>query len=223
MKKSIYLVLIALTLTGLSACDTYNYYTAGLNRTNMSGYHSFAWMPAVENPKKQNTRNNDEADAKIKDAATTALQAKGLTLQKQNPDLVVVYTTTVGRGSRTEYYTDYPGFYGGWGWGAGWGWGSRWGWGGWARPGYYAFGGPFSYYGGVTYAEQEHYKEGTIIIDLIDTRTKKVVWRGFGVGEVHHNPQKNIDDIPKVVTGVLNQLDLTPPAVRPRPTRTMSS
>src|ERR1700743_813066 len=208
MKRSIYLALIVLTVAGLSACNSYNYYTAGLNRTNMSGYHSFAWMPM---PKARgNAKNNDEADAKIKDAATASLQAKGLTPQTHRPDLVVVYTTTVGRGTRTDYYTSYPGFYGGWGWGAGWGWGSRWGWGGWARPGFYACGDPFLYSGGITYAEQEHYKEGTLIIDLIDTRTKRVVWRGYGVGEVHHNPQKNIDDIPKVVSGIIAQLS-TPP------------
>ena len=220
MKRSIYLVLTALTLAGLSACNSYNYYTAGLNRTNMSGYHSFAWMPA--NSDMKGVINNDESDAKIKDAATNALQAKGLTLQTHQPDLIIVYTATVGRGSRTNYYSAYPGFYGGWGWGAGWGWGSRWGWGGWARPGYYWGGDPFLYYGGITYAEQEHYKEGTLIIDLIDTRTKKVVWRGFGVGEVHHNPQKNIDDIPKVVSGIIDQLNVTPHTTVYR-TRTMSS
>jgi len=220
MKRSIYLALIVLTLVGLSACDSYNYYTAGLNRTNMSGYHTFAWMPT--GPARKGMKNNDEADAKIKDAATNALQAKGLSLQTHHPDLVVVYTATVGRGTRTDYYSAYPGFYGGWGWGAGWGWGSRWGWGGWARPGFYAWGDPFLYSGGVTWAEQEHYKEGTLIIDLIDTRTKKVVWRGFGVGEVHHNPQKNIDDIPKVVSGIIDQLNVTPHATMTR-TRTMSS
>jgi len=221
MKKLIYLSLMIFTLAGLSACNSYNYYTAGLNRTNMSGYHSFAWMPANHDPNRK-VKNNDEADAKIKDAATNALQAKGLTLQTHRPDLIVVYTATVGRGTRTDYYSAYPGFYGGWGWGAGWGWGSRWGWGGWARPGYYAWGDPFLYYGGLTYAEQETYKEGTLIIDLIDTRTKKVVWRGYGVGEVHHNPQKNIDDIPKVVSGIIDQLNMTPHTTTYR-TRTMSS
>ena len=34
--------------------------------------------------------------------------------------------------------------------------------------------------------------------------------RGFGVGEVHNNPQKNIDDLPKVVEGVLDQLHVNP-------------
>jgi hypothetical protein len=204
MKRPIYLGLIVLCICALSACDSYNYYQAAINKTNMGGYHTFAWMPSP----KMNA--NQQADMAIKTSTTTALQSKGMALQQQRPDLLVSYTVTVGRGTRTDYYT--PGFYGGpyWGWGGGfgWGWGGRWGWrGGWGWGGpYYAFGGPFPYYGGVTYAEQEHYKEGTLIIDLIDRRTRKVVWRGFGVGEVHHNPQKDIDNLPKVVDGILNQL-----------------
>jgi len=117
---------------------------------------------------------------------------------------VVTYTNIVGQGSRTNYYSPYPyygGFYGGFGFGYGWGWGYR--------P-YYAFGGPFAYYGGLTYAEKEHYKEGTLIIDLIDTRTRRIVWRGFGVGEVHHNPQKDVDELPKVVDGIFDQLNVAP-------------
>ncbi|HWZ03223.1 MAG TPA: DUF4136 domain-containing protein [Mucilaginibacter sp.] len=204
MKRSlIYLGLAVVLLSGFSACTSYNYYTAAINKTNMGGYRTFAWMP----PSKASGNNvSQAADAKIKDAATSTLVAKGLQLSQNHPDLVVSYTSIVGRGARTNYYSPYSyygGFYPGWGFG--------WGWGGWYRP-YYAFGGPFSYYGGLTYAEKEHYKEGTLIIDIIDTRTRKIVWRGFGVGEVHHNPQKDIDDLPKVVNGILDQLHLTPPS-----------
>ncbi len=211
MKKSIYLVLVAVVLSGLSACTSYNYYTAAINKTNMSGYHTFAWMPPQNN--KNEKMMSDAADAKIKDAATNALIMKGLRLSPQHPDLIVTYTTIVGVGTRTNYYSPYYGGYAGWGWGGGfgwggWGWGGRWG--GWGYRPYYAFGGPFDYYGGITYADREHYKEGTLIIDMIDPRTRKIVWRGFGVGEVHKDPQKTIDDLPKVVDGVLNQLQLMP-------------
>jgi hypothetical protein len=208
MKKSTYLALMVLMLSGLSACTSYNYYTAAINKTNLSSYHTFAWMPPANTGDKK--MSNDVADAKIKDATTNALVAKGLRLSQRNPDLVVSYSTIVGRGTRTNYYS--PGYYGGgwggFGWGGwgGFGWGGGWGY----RPYYYAYGAPFDYYGGLTYAEKEHYKEGTLIIDLIDTHTRKIVWRGFGVGEVHKNPQKTIDDLPKVVDGVLAQLQVTP-------------
>jgi hypothetical protein len=201
MKKLIYVALAVFMLSGLSACTSYDYYTAAINKTNLTAYHTFAWMPPSKSGDKM---MGQAADVKIKDAATTALVSKGLQLSARRPDLIVTYTNIVGRGTRTNYYTPYYGYggYPGWGWGWGWGWGYR--------P-YYAFGGPFSYYGGLTYAEKEHYKEGTLIIDLIDTHTRRIVWRGFGVGEVHSNPQKTIDDLPKVVAGVLDQLQLTPP------------
>jgi hypothetical protein len=45
MKKLMYLAGMVLMLSGLSACTTYNYYTAAINKTNLSNYHTFAWMP----------------------------------------------------------------------------------------------------------------------------------------------------------------------------------
>jgi hypothetical protein len=210
MKKIIYLGLIAVVLSSLAACTRYDYYTAAINKTNMSAYHTFAWMPQANKGDKR--AQSDIADAKIKDAATMALTAKGLHISQRNPDLIVTYTNKVGRGSRTNYYSpNYGGYWGGglgWGWGGGFGWGLGYGWG--YRPYYYAYGAPFDYYGGPTYAEKEHFKEGTLIIDLIDPRTRRIVWRGFGVGEVHKDQQKNIDDLPKVVDGLIAQLQLTP-------------
>src|ERR1700712_1203425 len=131
MKRLIYLALTVLMISGLSACNSYNYYTAAINKTNLSSYHTFAWMPPAGKNDKQPA--NNEADAKIKDATTSALTMKGLKLSQRNPDLIVSYTTTVGRGARTNYYS--PNYYGGWGypgWGGGWGWGGGfgWGWGG---------------------------------------------------------------------------------------------
>jgi len=213
MKRSIYALLVVAMVSGLSACTSYDYYTAGLNRTNLSEYRTFAWMPPARN---RNTSANGSmvADAKIKDAATAALQAKGLTLDQRNPDIIVSYSSVVGRGTRTYYYPEYfggyPGYYPGFGFGLGWGgWG---GWGGWYRP-YYYYGAPFVY-GGVG-VSTENYKEGTLIIDLIDRHTRQIVWRGFGVGEVHHNPQKNLDDLPEIVNGILDQLSLAPSSAPP--------
>ncbi|MDB4925619.1 DUF4136 domain-containing protein [Mucilaginibacter sp.] len=217
MKKLIYVVLVALLVSGISSCTSYDYYVAGLNRTNLSRYHTFAWMPMAHNNGKVNT--NMVADAKIKDAATAALVNKGLALNQRDPDLLISYSSIVGRGVRTYYYPTYygSGIYPGMGFGMGYGFGYG-GWGGWGgfyRPYYYAYGAPFAYYGGYTATGQEHYKEGTLIIDIIDRRSKQVVWRGFGVGEVHRNHQKDIDDLPKVVNGVLDQLSLAPSIAPP--------
>jgi len=212
MKK---LIVLAVLVFSLSACSTrYNYYVAGLNRTNLSAYRTFAWMPPASGTASD---NNIIADTKIKDAATEALTQKGLNLQQRDPDLLISYTSVVGKGSRTNYYTNYYG--GGFGYGGGYGygyggigWGGL-GWNGWYRPNYYAYGAPFAY--GGTSVEREHYKEGTLIVDLVDRRSKQVVWRGFGVGEVHKDRNKDIEDLPKVVGGILGQLSLAPSAAAP--------
>jgi hypothetical protein len=209
MKKLIFLGMIVLIISGLSSCTSYNYYVAGLNRTNLSNYRTFAWMPMGKEADSKD--NNMVADGKIKDAATEALVNKGLKLQQNAPDLLISYSTQVGRGTRTYYYPTYG--FGGYGFGyPGYGFGLGYGWG--YRPYYYAYGDPFIYGGSLTMGK-EHYKEGTIIIDLIDRRTRQVVWRGFGVGEVHRNPQKDIEDLPKVVNGVLEQLSLAPSSAPP--------
>jgi hypothetical protein len=211
MRRLIFGLLVIYFIASLSACTSYDYYVAGLNRTNLSKYRTFAWMPAGHNNDKANT--NMAADAKIKDAATSSLVNKGLTLSQRDPDLIVSYSSVVGTGTRTYYYPmygGYPGYgfgYGGFGYG---GWG---GWGGYYRPYYYAYGAPFMY-GGMGIS-QDHYKEGTLIIDLIDRRSKQIVWRGFGVGEVHRNHQKDIDALPEVVAGVLDQLSLAPSIAAP--------
>lgn len=204
MKTLLNLLLATLLVAGISSCRSYDYYTAGLNKTNMSHYRSFAWIA----PQADKTSPLGAiANQKVRDAAVASLSAKGLQLNANNPDLIVTYTASVGLGSKTVMAPTYygTGLYPGWGFGWGWGWG-------WYRPYWGGYG--YTYYGGSTAVGKEHYKEGTVIIDLIDTRTHKIVWRGFGVGEAHHNREKDVDDLPKVVDGIISQLQMTPRSTR---------
>ncbi|MGY4539918.1 hypothetical protein ACVW0P_004359 [Mucilaginibacter sp. UYNi724] len=206
MKKYIYLTLTVAFVSLLSACSSYNYYTAAQNKTNLSSYKTFAWAATQQNPNKQWRPLDEIGRGKIQEATRQALVGKGLSLQDQNPDLLVRYLTVTGRGSKTEFYSPYyGGFYGG---------GFGFGYGGFYRPwgfGYGGWGGPWGYGGwGGGYSQKVHYKEGTIIIDLIDSKTQQVVWRGYGVGELQ-NPKQTMRDIPKVVEGIIKQLELAPP------------
>ena len=218
MKRFIYAALVLFTLSALASCTSYNYYTAGLNKTNLSGYHSFAWAPMGNPDNSRKSTPAGMADETIKSAASAALQQKGLRLSQNNPDLLVSYTNKVGRGTKTVFYDTYAGYpyFGGFYGGLGWGWGGRfgWGWGGGFGYGWGGYGYPYG--GGLytgSYADKEHYKEGTLIIDLIDSHTHKIVWRGFGVGDAH-NSEKTIKDLPKVVDGIIAQINLTVPFYR---------
>lgn len=208
MKKTINTGLVFLLVATLSACSSYNYYTAARNKTDLSAYRTFAWLPpATMTNKAGAVVKREVADERVKDAAISALENKGLKFQENNPDLMVSYTTVTGRGMKTEFY--YPAYYGGYpgfGLGFGWGWGGGWGYRGFYGGGW-GWGYPYGYgYGGGGYARVP-YKEGTLIIDIMDTKSRKLVWRGFGVGELH-NPQKTVKELPKVVSGIIEQLEL---------------
>jgi len=207
MKTTINMGLILLLVSALSACSSYNYYTAAKNKTDLSSYRTFAWLPPDAQPNKAGGVVKKEiADEKVKEVTVAALTAKGLKLQEQDPDLLVSYSTVTGRGVKTEFYPAYYGtLYSGWGWGRfGWGYRPFYGYGGFG----YGWGWGYPYYGG-GYAARVPYKEGTLIIDIIDRNSRQLVWRGFGVGELH-NPKTTLKELPKVVSGVLNQLQLTP-------------
>ena len=228
MKRVVNATLMLLSVVLISACSSYNYYKAGTTKLSTTQYKSFAWVqdPEQSNPKPSVRGktyagnayyNNQSAAQSVKQSTILALQSKGLRMQDENPDLLVHYTSSVGRGTRLDFYNAYPFYYGGgfyrpyWGgrWGYG-GWGIGFGWGGgWGGYGGWGYGGWGGYGYGPTYAVPENYKEGTIIIDLIDRKTKRIVWRGFGVGELHHNPQKTIEELPKVVEGIFKQLPVT--------------
>lgn len=78
----------------------------------------------------------------------------------QNPDLYVTYHFT------TREVTDYDTY--GYGFGDGWG---GWGWGGWGMG---------MGMGGMNYSQTRAQRrvEGYLTLDLIDARTRKIVWRG---------------------------------------------
>lgn len=60
--------------------------------------------------------------------------------------------------------------------------------------------------------ERIPYQEGTLIIDLIERKSRQVIWRGYGVGDVD-DPQRAMEDIPRVVEGILNKLPIVPAEV----------
>jgi len=80
---------------------------------------------------------------------------------------------------------------------------------------YYGYGGayrPYGYYGvgyGYGYAEnpdtrekEYDFKQGTLMIDIIDTKTQKMVWQGVGNSEIDTKPV-NADEIINYAVGAI--------------------
>jgi hypothetical protein len=120
--------------------------------TRFSQFRTFALvMPP-------NTAGEQLVDQRVRNAVEAQLDAKGLTASdRQHADLFAGYG--VVDKTHTEIYSGPDG----------WGWGGNWGW------RYYRWGvaWPMS-----SRRQIETYTDGTVIVNLIDARTKQVVWHG---------------------------------------------
>ena len=107
---------------------------------------------------------------RVVDAINSALTAKGWQLVTDDADVGIIAHGATRHEHTLE--TFYSGF-GGWGW-RGWG-------------------------GGVATTIPETYTVGTLVVDLFDTRTKQVVWRGMATETLPTKPEKTAEKLNKAV------------------------
>jgi hypothetical protein len=123
----------------------------------------------------EQVKTKDALDVdRIKSAVNAALAAKGWTLVDAGGDVSIV-GIEMTRNQQT-LNTFYDGFGGGWGW-------RRFG------------GGGF----GEATTTTETYKVGTLVVDLFDTKTKQLIWRGASSDTLSNNSDKNIKNLDKGV------------------------
>ena len=106
---------------------------------------------------------------RIKSAVNGALAAKGFMEVPSGGDISIVAMETTQNQQSLD--TFYNGFGGGWRWGG---------------------------FGDAT-TTTENYKVGTLVVDLFDTNTKKLVWRGSASDTLSNKSEKNIDNLDKGV------------------------
>lgn len=71
------------------------------------------------------------------------------------------------------------------------------------RSGMYGWGGPFGWGIGVNRTWSSNYNEGALIIDLIDTKTQKLVWQGVGSGISVDSPKAKQNQIPEIMAEIM--------------------
>jgi Domain of unknown function (DUF4136) len=122
----------------------------------------------------EQVKTKDSLDVeRIKNAVNAALAAKGWTQVESGGDVSVV-ALEITRNQQT-LNTFYDGLGGGWGW--------------------RRFGGGF----GEATTTTDTYKVGTVVVDLFDTKTKQLIWRGSASDTLSNNSDKNIKDLDKGV------------------------
>ncbi len=120
--------------------------------------------------------NNQISEQRFIDAFTKGLEAKGWKKDDANPDAVVVMHGATG--VKKSLNTFYSG-------------------GGYAGYGYRGWGGGMGM-GTATTTESE-YLVGTLVLDIFDAKTKKLIFRGTASDEISDKPDKNIKKIDKAV------------------------
>ena len=152
MQTRVRLIALGMGLILAAGCAGQKVTTDYSPATSFSQYRTFALVMPPD------TGAQQLLDQRVRNSVQTQLTAKGLTVtDRENADLYVGYGM-VDRTHRTIYtYND------GWGWGGGWGWRNyRWGvaW-------------PMT-----TQRSVETYTDGTVIVNLVDAKSHRVVWRG---------------------------------------------
>lgn len=166
----------------LGACSTVTVTTDYDKSAAFGKYKTYSLAPAAKGQALSPT-----GEAALRDALRTELGARGITeAASGKADLAIVRHVFVSDKVSVQKYTD-------WGYGYGGGW-------------------PYSYgYYGMwagaprTYVDVTAYTEGTLVLDVVDTRTKKLVFRGTGTAIVG-GPESNAGKIRSAVEKMVAEL-----------------
>lgn len=137
---------------------------------------------------------NDLDRKRIEDAIGKEFARRGVKfVEPSDADAMVSLFIVVDQKTSTTAYTDH---YGGMGGGYGYGGYPSWGWGG----------------GMSTTRYQEHdYLVGTLVVDVFDADTKKLVWQGVSSGTINENPKNREDRINKSARAIMDKYPIDAP------------
>jgi hypothetical protein len=146
---------------------------------DFSGFTTFSLRPDEEKKRSEDSRENPLMDTRIRDAVKNILSSRGyVRTTPEEADFLVGYDVTIEK--KLEVNTVSAGI---------------------------GFGGhsPWGSVGFQTSVSQ--YDEGTIIIDILDRETERLVWRGSGSRRVRltRNPEKTTKMVNRAVSEILAQ------------------
>lgn len=150
-------------------------------------YRTFEWYAASRRArgqtKGQANGGNEIMDRRVRQAVERQLVAKGYApvAASAEPDFLVTYYP-IYRDRRVRTTTSV---------GVGGGWRYR----------------PWGYGVGARFSEVRHYKEGTIVVEVVDGRSNQLVWQGAAVGALTalDDPQEAQEQVARAVADMLEK------------------
>jgi len=130
---------------------------------------------------------NDFDKKRLRDAFANEFQGRGFSRVENNADIeITLYLVLEQKTSTTGYTNYYGGHYSGYRRGS-WGWGNG--------------------YASTSYSQSDYIK-GTLVMDVFDAKTKKLIWQSVASGTVKEDPKKREKAIPKTVNKMMKKFPI---------------
>lgn len=136
---------------------------------------------------------NDFDKKGITDALGSEFSSRGLKYVESNGDVAITLYIVVTKKTSITAYTTYTG---------GMGYGGRGGWG-------MGYGGVGMGSSSTSYSEND-YNEGTFVVNMYDSSSKKLLWEGIITGVVKDKPEKRDKSVPKNVKKLMKKYPIDP-------------
>ena len=190
--KTIKLFTVICLVTLLGSCGP-TVQTVKTSNVNLSNYRTFAYLPNTNFDDKEVGFNDSSVGYSVIQSVNTNLEKNGFELDRESPDLLVSIRTKMDVDKETvrdPMYATYPyatvrpvsPYY---------------------DPFYYTY---YNDYTRIIGYDRDTYKikEGTLMIDLIDRKTKEVVWRGTASDQIYQS--NNSEAISEYVDDIFDKL-----------------
>lgn len=176
------LIATACGMALLTACSTYTVKSDYDPTISYGSYKTFDWYAASKRAKGKGSGTDPLMDKRVRASVQSVLESKGFRQETvAEPDFLVTYYPIY----QNRKYRTTTSFGGGYGWGR-----RHWG---------YGVGTRFS-------TSQVHkYREGTIVLEVVDARSNQLVWQGSAEGALTglDDPEEAQEQISKAVRDLL--------------------
>ena len=179
-------ILVVFIFTGCSSTKISSDYDREADFSKYQDFHYVGWA------KDSDQILNDLDKRRIEEAFANEFAKRGIKfVDASEADAAVSLFIVIDQKTGTTAYTDY---YGGMGYGygrayPGWGWGGG--------------------YSTTRYQEYD-YLDGTLVVDVFDTETKKLVWQGVASGTVNEKTKNREDRINKLAREIMAKYPIEP-------------
>ena len=175
--------LLLLLTVGLMACSSVKVSTDHDKNTDFSSFKSYQWINAKTVTNKDAIQVSDIMDMRIRNTINKQLTVQGYQQSEGVADLQINYSVLTRDETDIQSYQTYGGYSSRWGWGAGYG---------------------YRGMSGHSNTVIKTYQQGTLVIDFVDPKTNKLVWRGLGSDRIPS--ERTTENMDKLVSEMVQSI-----------------